>query len=107
MALTGTDHRRMLDFADEMRTELNAMASQQSAYSTTVDGPDGPELEWMRRERSLLHTMVNTRRAAMAYTPVTETDVYAIERGAAGHSDYAHRLTLRLAQLAYGQEWTP
>ncbi len=105
--LTAAQHDEMLRFRETLQAALSAAATLRSERQVTIPTRYGHELVWQTKERELLHRMVNNRRAELNLPPVDEDEVYAIDQSAAGHSDYAAKLTLRLAFLAYGQDWKP
>ncbi len=107
MVMTTVEHAQMLNFHDTLQAALSAAASRRSEWQVMIPGRYGSEFAWVAKERQLLHRMVNNRRAELDLGEVTEDEVYAVEHSASGHSDYAQKYTLRLAFLAYGQEWKP
>lgn len=64
------------------------------------DGERAPG--WVFAERDYLLSAVNRERRRRSLPEVRYGDVADIERGAAGHVDYAHKLALRCSFLAEG-----
>lgn len=105
--LPAAEHQQMLRFKDALSAALCVAAKERPNYQNEVQESelDDAEIEWAVRERRLMLDMVNRRRAQLGMDGVTEDEVYAIERSAAGHSDYGHKFALRCAKLAYGVQW--
>lgn len=105
--LTGAEHQQMLHFKDALNAALSMAATERPdhQYEHQESSLHDSEIAWVVRERRLMLDMANQHRAQLGLDGVTEDEVYAIEQSAAGHSDYAHKFTLRLAMLVHGVEW--
>lgn len=73
--------------------------SERDARREIINTPTGPETGWVIFEREQALAMVNEARAVRGLGPIPMTDVEYAEGQAHGHSDYARKWAIGLADL--------
>lgn len=98
------DERRRL--RDRFRAILLDAAKERRQRENIIETKYGPEPEWARYERQSLLTAVNDERAARHLLPATADQIRNADSQAAGHVDYADKVSLYCAEIALGIERT-
>jgi hypothetical protein len=79
---------------------LTAAQEERDQRPDLVDGPDGPECEWVAYERTRMHETVNEIRTERGLPPLPVEDIIRVEWMAVGHSDYSSKFAFYCAELA-------
>lgn len=102
-----TTHTDVSRVQQRLRAVLEGAEPRRAQHTRIVDRGAESHPLWVFDERDLLTTAVNQVRARHGLTAVTSDEVREVEVTAVGHSDYAHKLTWRLAELACGLDGAP
>lgn len=99
------EERRQL--RDRFRDVLLEAATQRGRREQIVQSPDGLfEAAWAEYERDQLLLAVNAERSRRGLPATTRDDIRHADRQAAGHVDYADKISLYCAEIAMGIERT-
>lgn len=89
---------------DLMLRRITAAAKRRSELQDVEERDGERQPCWVFYERDLLLNAVNRERRRRELSEVSYSAVADIERGATGHSDYAHKLASRCSFLAEGHD---
>ncbi len=94
--MTTDTHRQLMACRDHVYAALIAAARYRHEFS-----------DWEGRERLAVTLAANEWAIAHGMAPITVTDVLDVEQRAVGHSDYAPKLALYVAERVFGPIITP
>lgn len=89
-----SDHDSKMRCQAQVQRALEIEASKRAACFTD---------EWIVEERQAMANAANQYALAHGLTLVTVDDIEQVEGLAVGHSDYAHKLSLYVAELVHGE----
>lgn len=103
--MTTADLREVLTLRDRFRAKLAELAEHRGERQALVQTDRGVQIEWMPwEEREMLHE-VNRARAELGAPNVDPDVVHRANQLASGHSDYAPKFALYLAEITLAVRW--
>jgi|GEM_PF-5464110 hypothetical protein len=105
MSHAPTTTSELLAVQDTLRAALCAAAEDRPARWGHVTLPGGNTVPaWVADAAKQMAAIVNEHRTRRGLDPASLEHILRVEASAAGHADYAHKYTLRCAQLALGED---
>lgn len=94
------------EMAEQLRGFLVELHSKRDERREVVEGPDwatyeSEMLEWEVYEIEQMASMVNILRSMAGKDLLPVADIYAVDRQAAGHVDYARKFAFYCAELVH------